>query len=112
VGGRTEVRRRELGIAAAEYADFSILTDDNPDRESSADIISDIEKHMNGAPRIAIPNRKEAIEYAVSIAREGDIVLFAGKGHENYQLINGKKLPFSEKECILSAAEKLSVTKF
>jgi hypothetical protein len=112
VGGRTEVRRRELGIAAAEYADFSILTDDNPDRESSADIISDIEKHMNGAPRIAIPNRKEAIEYAVSIAREGDIVLFAGKDHENYQLINGKKLPFSEKECILSAAEKLGVTKF
>lgn len=112
VGGRTEIRRRELGIAAAEYADFSILTDDNPDRESSADIISDIEKHMNGAPHIAIPDRKEAIEHAVSIAREGDIILFAGKGHENYQLIGGKKIPFSEKDCILSAAEKISATKF
>ena len=57
VGGRTEIRRRELGIAAAEYADFSILTDDNPNRESSADIIRDIEKHMNGAPHISIPDR-------------------------------------------------------
>ena len=109
VGGRTEIRRRELGIAASEYADFSILTEDNPDSESAADIINDIAKHMNVAPYIAIPNRQEAIEYAVSVANEGDIVLFAGKGHENYQLIGGKKIPFSEKECILSAAERLSV---
>ena len=111
VGGRTELRRRELGIAAAEYADFSILTEDNPDKENSSDIIGDIEKHMNGAPHIAIPNRQEAIEYAVSIANEGDIILFAGKGHENYQLIGGKKIPFSEKECIVSAAERISVSK-
>ena len=111
VGGRTEIRRRELGIAAAEYADFSILTDDNPNRESSADIIRDIEKHMNGAPHISIPDRKEAIEYAVSMAKEGDIVLFAGKGHENYQLIDGKKLPFSEKDLILAAADKISISK-
>ncbi len=111
VGGRTEIRRRELGIAAAEYADFSILTDDNPNRESSADIIHDIEKHMNGAPHIAIPDRREAIEYAVSMAKEGDIVLFAGKGHENYQLIDGKKIPFSEKDLILAAADKISISK-
>ncbi len=111
VGGRTEIRRRELGIAASLYADFSILTDDNPNRESSADIIADIEKHMNGAPHIAIPDRKEAIEYAVSMANEGDIVLFAGKGHENYQLVDGKKLPFSERSCILSAAEKVVISR-
>ena len=111
VGGRTEIRRRELGIAAAEYADFSILTEDNPDRENSADIIRDIERHMNGAPHIAISDRKEAIEYAVSMAKEGDIILFAGKGHENYQLIDGKKIPFSEKELILAAADKISISK-
>ncbi len=111
VGGRTEIRRRELGIAAAEYADFSILTSDNPDWENPLDILSDIEKHMNGAPHIVIPDRKEAIEYAVSIAAEGDIVLFAGKGHENYQLIEGKKIPFSEKDCILRAAERFSISK-
>ncbi len=111
VGGRTEIRRKELGIAASLYADFSILTDDNPDRESSADIIADIEKHMQNAPHIAIPDRKEAIEYAVSMANEGDIVLFAGKGHESYQLIDGKKIPFSEKACILAAAERVSVSR-
>ncbi len=111
VGGRTEIRRRELGIAASLYADFSVLTDDNPDREDSTDIIADIEKHLGDAPHIAIPDRKEAIEYAVSMASEGDIVLFAGKGHETYQLIDGKKLPFSEKDCILKAAEKISVSR-
>ncbi len=79
VGGRTEIRRRELGIAASLYGDFSIITDDNPDKEASADIIADIEKHMNHAPHIAIPDRKEAIEYAVSMANEGDIILLAGK---------------------------------
>ena len=100
VGGRTEIRRRELGIAAAEYADFSILTEDNPDKENAADIIHDIEKHMNGAPHIAIPNRQEAIEYAISIANEGDIVLFAGKGHENYQDVKGVKHHFDDKEVL------------
>lgn len=110
VGGRTEVRRRELGIAAAEYADFSILTSDNPDKEPPLDIITDIEKHMQNAPYIAIADRKEAIEYAVSIAQAGDIILLAGKGHEKYQLINGKKIPFFEKEILLAAAENFIMT--
>ncbi len=109
VGGRTEVRRREMGIAAALHADLSILTDDNPDRESSDEIITEIARHMGNAPHIAIPDRREAIEYAVSVAKEGDIVLFAGKGHESYQLVDGKKLPFSERDCILSAAMRQSV---
>ncbi len=104
VGGRTEVRRRELGIAAAEYADFSILTSDNPDKEPPLDIIADIQKHMQTAPYTVIEDRKEAIEYAVSIAEAGDIILLAGKGHENYQLINGKKVPFSEREILAQAA--------
>lgn len=104
VGGRTQVRRRELGLAAAEYADFTILTSDNPDKESPYDIIRDIEKNMPGASYIAIPDRKEAIEYAVKNAAYGDIVLIAGKGHEAYQLIDGKKIPFSERDIIQNAA--------
>jgi len=107
VGGRTEIRRRELGIAAAEYADFSILTSDNPDTESPYEIIHDIEKHMSGAPHIVIPDRKEAIEYAVGNAKEGDVILLAGKGHEVYQLINGKKYPFSEREILMDAASRV-----
>lgn len=110
VGGRTEIRRRELGVAASAYADFTILTSDNPDREPPMEIIADIEKYMGNAPYVSIPDRKEAIEYAVSRAEEGDIVLLAGKGHEKYQLINGKKEPFCERDILLAAAEKLMMS--
>ena len=110
VGGRTEIRRRELGVSASVYADFSILTSDNPDREPPLDIIADIERYMQNAPYAVIPDRKEAIEYAVSIAEEGDIVLLAGKGHETYQLINGKKEPFCERDILVAAAERLAVS--
>ena len=111
VGGRTQIRRQELGIAAATYADFSILTSDNPADEPPTDILTDIEKHMAGAAHVVIPDRKEAIEYAVRTAVAGDIVLFAGKGHESYQLIDGKKLPFSEKEIIQKAAHLVGASK-
>lgn len=111
VGGRTEIRRRELGAAASEYADFSILTSDNPDKEPPLQIIADIEAHMQNASYTVIPDRKEAIEYAVSIAKSGDIILLAGKGHETYQLIDGKKVPFSEREIVAKAClERFSQT--
>ena len=110
VGGRTEIRRRELGASASAYADFSILTSDNPDREPPLDIIADIERYMQNAPYAVIPDRKEAIEYAVSIAEEGDIVLLAGKGHETYQLVGGKKEPFCERAILTAAAEKLALS--
>ncbi len=108
VGGRTQIRRHELGIAAARYADFSILTSDNPADEPPMDILSDIERHMTHAAHIVIPDRKEAVEYAVKNACAGDIVLFAGKGHEAYQLIDGKKLPFCEREIIQNTAKALA----
>ena len=110
VGGRTEIRRRELGVSASAYADFSILTSDNPDKEPPLDIIADIERYMQNAPYAVIPDRKEAIEYAVSIAEEGDIVLLAGKGHETYQLVGGKKEPFCEREILTVATEKLALS--
>ena len=108
VGGRTKGRRAELGRTAARLADFSILTSDNPDFENPDDVIRDIETQFaENKNYTKIADRKKAIEYAVSIAREGDIFLFAGKGHENYQLINGEKLPFSEKEILLDACQRL-----
>lgn len=111
VGGRTVGRRAELGRVASEMADFSILTSDNPDTEPPEDIIRDIASQFHGksCSYIEIPDRRSAVEYAVSMAREGDIILLAGKGHENYQLIGGKKIPFSEKEIILEQSAKLSV---
>ena len=110
VGGRTEIRRRELGIAAASYADFTILTSDNPDKEPASEIIADIAKHIKNANYVSVSDRGEAIAYAVSVAEPGDIVLLAGKGHENYQLINGKKVPFSEREILCAAAKEAALT--
>lgn len=109
VGGRTKGRRVELGSVAAELADFSILTSDNPDSEDPEIIINDIASQFRLAnrPFISIPDRAEAIRYAVSIAREGDIFLLAGKGHEDYQLIFGEKRPFSEREILMEAARAL-----
>ena len=108
VGGRTQVRRRELAEAASAWADYSILTSDNPDFEDPLQILREIDSHM--APDslyTLIPDRAEAIRKAVAMAEEGDIVLFAGKGHENYQLIRGRKVPFVERELIREACRAL-----
>lgn len=102
VGGRTQERRREMGLVAGSMCDICVLTSDNPDFEDPMNIIDDIAQAVDeaGGEYIAEPDRKKAIEKALSIAQNGDIILLAGKGHENYQLIKGEKVPFSERECI------------
>lgn len=109
VGGRTQGRRVELGAVAAQLADLAILTSDNPDCEDPEAILDDIASQFRfgGCPFVRIADREEAIRYAASIAQEGDIFLFAGKGHEDYQLILGEKIPFSEREILMDAAGKL-----
>lgn len=110
VGGRTQMRRAELGQAAFELADISILTSDNPDCESPEAIIEEIALQYKDPSRyITIPDRREAIIYAVKTAKAGDIVLLAGKGHEKYQLICGKRIPFSEREVLDEAIALISV---
>ncbi len=98
VGGRTKMRRAELGLVASRDADFCILTADNPDKESPSAIIGDIASYFTAGtcPYVAIPDRREAIEYALSHAEKGDIILLAGKGHESYQIIDGIRQSFSE----------------
>ena len=98
VGGRTEIRRKELGDVAARECDVAILTADNPDFEDPMNVINDIAKSFEGSSCevIKIEDREEAIKYAIRNAKEGDMIVFAGKGHEKYQLINGQKLPFDE----------------
>lgn len=110
IGGRTYGRRRELAEAAANLADFTVITSDNPDNERPDDIIKDVMNYFDRRkPHIAIENREQAVRYAVRMAQKGDIVLFAGKGHENYQLIDGKRVPFCEKNIILDEAAKIPV---
>jgi UDP-N-acetylmuramoyl-L-alanyl-D-glutamate--2,6-diaminopimelate ligase len=106
VGGRTQLRRTEMGEIAARLADFLIITSDNPDNENPSDIIADIRRSVGDCPHICITDRYEAVEYAVLNSRPGDIILFSGKGHENYQITNGIRIPFCEREIIKSAAKK------
>ena len=102
VGCRTQVRRAQMGKAAYEYADFSILTSDNPDTENPLVIIDDIAtQYPDPSSYIAIPDRENAIKHALDISESGDIILLAGKGHERYQLINGRNEYFCEREIIL-----------
>lgn len=107
VGGRTKTRREEMGKIASEYADFCILTSDNPDFEPPLEIIADIEKGFanSSCPYRVIADRSEAIRYALENSCSGDVIILAGKGHETFQLIEGERVPFSEKEIVLEFCE-------
>ena len=109
VGGRTEMRRAELGRAASALSDFCILTADNPDREDPCSIARDIAAGFvtGGCDYKIIADRKEAICYVMSLLKSRDILLLAGKGHESYQLIGGAKEPFSEREIVLKEAHRM-----
>lgn len=107
VGERTRGRRAELAQAAAGRADLCILTSDNPGREPPEDIIREIDAAFpaGSCPRLCIPDRAEAIRTAVRMARPGDIILLAGKGHETYQLIGTEQIPFCERDILVEALE-------
>ena len=109
VGERTQLRRPELGKVAAELCDLCILTSDNPGNEDPMAIIRDIATAFadKTTPYVAIADRAEAIHYGVSVAQPGDILVLAGKGHEDYQLIGNQKLPFSEHDILLESMQAL-----
>ena len=105
VGERTQLRRRELGKVAARLSDLCILTSDNPGAEDPMEIIEEIASAFEGfdTPYQKIPDRQDAIRTAVALTQPDDILVLAGKGHESYQLVGGERIPFSEKEILLSA---------
>lgn len=107
VGDRTKGRRRELGYVASRLADFSIITSDNPGNENPDAIIDEIASYFDDDTKyVKIADREEAIRYAVRNSKPGDIVLLCGKGHENYQLIGGENVPFSEYDILMSEKGK------
>jgi UDP-N-acetylmuramoyl-L-alanyl-D-glutamate--2,6-diaminopimelate ligase len=99
-GDRDHGKRPRMGAVATRLSDLVIITSDNPRSEEPNDIIREIESGTMRDNYIVEPDRKKAIRKAVSTAREGDIVLIAGKGHEDYQEIKGVRYHFSDKEVI------------
>lgn len=111
-GNRAKDRRTGMGAAAARAADLTILTADNSRFEKTEDIIADIREAYLSADGdrkklLEIPDRREAIGYAVRNAQDGDMIAVIGKGHEDYQEICGERTHFSDREEILKAAEAL-----
>jgi len=100
-GNRDKGKRKEMGAAAAHYADHVLITSDNPRHEDPALIIADIEQGMlKNTPYESILDRKAAIHAAAHHAEANDIVLIAGKGHETYQIIGDQRFYFNDKEIV------------
>ncbi len=106
-GDRDKTKRPIMGKIAAELSDFVIVTSDNPRSESPSSIINDILEGMKNSktPYVAIENRIEAINYAVSNAQKDDIIVLAGKGHETYQILADKTIHLDEREIVAKALE-------
>ncbi len=103
-GNRSKLRRFQMGEVSGKMADVTIVTSDNPRFERPEEIIEDICTGIQNVKGryIAILDRKEAIRYAITNAKEGDIIVIAGKGHEKYQEIQGKKILMDDKVIIES----------
>ena len=101
-GNRDKTKRPKMAQAAAKFADHLVVTSDNPRDEEPMDIIADILTgvHKADGAYVTIPDRKEAIAYCMEHAKDGDIIVLAGKGHEDYQEIRGVKHHMDERELI------------
>lgn len=110
-GDRDKTKRPEMADIASEKSDLAILTSDNPRSEDPEAILADMEagvKPVNYKKTLKITDRREAIKTALKMAENGDIVLVAGKGHENYQEIKGVKHHFDDMETIKELANQLN----
>ena len=109
-GDRDKTKRPEMAAVACQYSDWVILTSDNPRSEKPEDIIRDMRAGVKTewiAKVQSITDRKQAIREAIQMAGEGDVVLVAGKGHENYQEIKGIKHHFDDKEVVREVFNEL-----
>lgn len=111
-GGNRDKRKRPLmARAAAEHADFLVVTSDNPRDENPDDIIKDILAGLEGfdTPYVTIADRIEAIHWAVKNAQKDDVIILAGKGHEDYQILpGGVKIHLDEREIVADALSELN----
>lgn len=108
-GNRPKVRRYEMGETSGRLSDLSVITEDNSRFEDVMDIIEDIKTGINktDGKYVVVPNRKDAIRYCMQNAEDGDIIVLAGKGHEDYQEIKGVKYHMDERELIAEIIEEM-----
>lgn len=108
-GNRSKLRRYEMGEVSGRLADLTVITSDNPRFEEPQDIIDDIKIGMakTEGKYVEIPDRKEAIRYVIANGQPGDVIVLAGKGHEDYQEIKGKKYPMDERVLIQEVLNEL-----
>jgi len=121
-GDRDRGKRPTMGKAAGHGSDWAIITSDNPRTEDPLKIIEEVEKGIGGTGRwkhtqesltaaegqrgyVIIPDRREAIAWTIKVTRPGDVVLIAGKGHEDYQILGTQKFPFDDREEALKALQ-------
>lgn len=108
-GDRDNKKRPIMGEIAEKYADFCIVTSDNPRTENPTEIINQILAGMKKDSHVVIENRRDAIKYAVETAQKGDVVVLAGKGHETYQTIGKENFPFDEEQILFEVKKELEV---
>ena len=110
-GNRAKERRYSMGEIGGNLADFCIITEDNSRYEDVNDILTDIKVglSMTSGMYIEIPDRRRAIEFAISHAHDGDMIAIIGKGHEDYQEIRGVRYPFLDRQVVLETVEKLGL---
>ena len=108
-GNRSKLRRYEMGEAVGKLAELAIVASDNPRTEGVMDIIEDIKVGLakTKGEDVIIPDRQEAVNYAVDHAQDGEMIILLGKGHEEYQEINGVKHHYSEREAVQNALARL-----
>ena len=108
-GNRPKIRRYEMGEVSGRMADLSVITADNSRFENVLDILNDIKTGLakTDGKYIEIPDRREAIRWCLENAQDGDIVVLAGKGHEDYQEIEGVKHPFDERVVIAELLKEM-----
>ena len=110
-GNRSRHRRYEMGEASGRLADFSIVTSGHNRWESFEDILKDIHVGLDktSGSYMVIPDRREAVRYAIEHAEEGDLITILGLGHESYQEENGVKYPYSDRDYVLQVTEELGL---
>ncbi len=108
-GDRDHGKRPLMAQAVEKFSDVAIITSDNPRHEDPMKIIRDVEKGFRKLRPKYDPDRKAAIEFALTIAKPGDIIVIAGKGHEDYQVIGDEVIPFSDRDVVLDILKDMEL---